>query len=629
MKWSGPPAAGCYKEESEVVYRKVEMRRIARTRVAAGIVAAGLVIGAFALPQAAVADTVTGTIGVGTGSFAEALSPDGSRLYVGSLTGTDTGKVTVVDTVSGTATATITTGANQLVDLAVSPDGTRLYTAHRGGAVKVIDTATNNVITTAVPATTAYGIAVSPDGTKLYVSDFQNARILVLGATSLLAVAPPIPVGPNPRLITISPDGTRAYVADQGGSTIASPGRVSVIDLATNTLVTTVSTGGLGTWAVQVTPDGGHVYASNGGSNTITVLDTPTNSVFETIATPLPGNQLAQPYQLEFTPDGTRAYVTNELGDSVSVIDTSAASVVSTIPVGTFPTALRIAADGLTAYVANQTSNTVSVIALDVFPAVTTTTLPDGTAGTAYSATVAASGRPAPTFAVTNGTLPPGLTLDSTGGITGTPTSAGTFAFTVTASSVVSGIPSTAQQSLSITIAAPPVPVLSAADDDFTATPVAATGGAPGNVLANDTLDGSPVTPADVTLALTDDGGIAGATLSATGTLTIPAGAAAGSHVLTYRECAVSDPQNCSTATITVRVLAAVVAPPTPPAGSDPTSASSAQPAPALASTGSTVAAPLFGVSVLLLIAGAALLTIRLRRMPVEQHLAGKTTETR
>ncbi|HEU5003587.1 MAG TPA: IPT/TIG domain-containing protein [Actinomycetota bacterium] len=53
--------------------------------------------------------------------------------------------------------------------------------------------------------------------------------------------------------------------------------------------------------------------------------------------------------------------------------------------------------------------------------------------GQPYSYTFAASGSPAPSFTA-SGTLPPGLTLGSGGALSGTPTSAGSFAFTVVAS---------------------------------------------------------------------------------------------------------------------------------------------------------------------------------------------------
>ena len=65
-------------------------------------------------------------------------------------------------------------------------------------------------------------------------------------------------------------------------------------------------------------------------------------------------------------------------------------------------------------------------------PAITTTSLSDGEVGTAYSQKLEATGDPTITWSV-SGTLPAGLTLNSDGTITGTPTTAGQFTFTATA----------------------------------------------------------------------------------------------------------------------------------------------------------------------------------------------------
>ncbi len=69
-------------------------------------------------------------------------------------------------------------------------------------------------------------------------------------------------------------------------------------------------------------------------------------------------------------------------------------------------------------------------------PAITLSpsSLPGGSVGTPYNQTLTASGGTAPyTYAVTVGTLPPPLSLSASGVITGTPTTAGNYTFTVTA----------------------------------------------------------------------------------------------------------------------------------------------------------------------------------------------------
>ena len=73
---------------------------------------------------------------------------------------------------------------------------------------------------------------------------------------------------------------------------------------------------------------------------------------------------------------------------------------------------------------------TINLAPLTIAPA----TLPAATVGTAYSSSVFASGGLAPyNYTVLSGALPPGITMDGAGNITGTPTPAGAYYFTVQA----------------------------------------------------------------------------------------------------------------------------------------------------------------------------------------------------
>src|SRR5258706_10029452 len=70
-----------------------------------------------------------------------------------------------------------------------------------------------------------------------------------------------------------------------------------------------------------------------------------------------------------------------------------------------------------------------------------------------YSFTYTFTGIPTPTFSVTSGSLPAGLTLSSAGVISGTPTVSGAFPMTVTATN---GVTPAATQPFTLNINDPP-----------------------------------------------------------------------------------------------------------------------------------------------------------------------------
>ncbi|HIJ86309.1 MAG TPA: S8 family serine peptidase [Desulfuromonadales bacterium] len=183
-------------------------------------------------------------------------------------------------------------------------------------------------------------------------------------------------------------------------------------------------------------------------------------------------------------------------------------------------------------------SLTISVYAL---PAISTASLAAGTTGTAYSATLAATGgKAALTWSISSGALPAGLSLSNAGVISGTPSAAA--AATSVTFTVTDANGKTATKALSITINNPPLAVSTATLPDgyltgAYSTALAATGGKtpytwsitstvklPAGLTLNattGTITGTPtatVTGSSITFRVTD---AAGATASKTMTISV------------------------------------------------------------------------------------------------------------
>src|SRR5262245_55382312 len=90
-------------------------------------------------------------------------------------------------------------------------------------------------------------------------------------------------------------------------------------------------------------------------------------------------------------------------------------------------------------------------------PQITTTSLPQGTAGTAYTAQLAAKdGDPPYQWSINTGLLPTGISLSAAGALSGTPTASGTAGFSVKVTDTQSA---TDTQALSIVINPAPLTV--------------------------------------------------------------------------------------------------------------------------------------------------------------------------
>ena len=88
----------------------------------------------------------------------------------------------------------------------------------------------------------------------------------------------------------------------------------------------------LGMAPVAITAQGQtFAYVANAHSDSVSVIDTASNTVTATVAVG------CIPFWLAITPDGTRAFVANGADGTVSVVDTASNTVMATVAVGSVP----------------------------------------------------------------------------------------------------------------------------------------------------------------------------------------------------------------------------------------------------------------------------------------------------
>jgi YVTN family beta-propeller protein len=226
-----------------------------------------------------VIDTSTNTVAatipnLGT-TYSPTVSPDGTRLYVGNFVcGGCDDVIQVIDTATNTQVSTWAAhGAAS--EMRINPAGTRLYVLHGNNEyITVIDTATGS----AVASISGGGLdsqraAITPDGTKLYVGPRTGAPIAVVD-TATNTVVTTIPIANGSHGMAVNPAGTRLYVTAAGTNVIY------VIDVASDTLLTTVNDGCDTGGAIAVTPAGTRAYFHGDGcDNAERILDTASNTV--------------------------------------------------------------------------------------------------------------------------------------------------------------------------------------------------------------------------------------------------------------------------------------------------------------------------------------------------------------
>ncbi len=275
--------------------------------------------------------------------------------------------------------------------LEVDPAAHRLYLAHNA-TVDVVDTQTGKKVGAITGLQSTHGVALDPEGKYGYISDGKGNAIVVFDRHSLAKLAT-VPAGTNPDGIAYEPV-TKTVWAFNGRS-----GDVSVLDTATRKIVATIKLPGKPEFPVA---DGrGVVFANIEDKNELVKLD----ARAKTLVASYPLSGCESPSGLAMDRKGRKLFSVCD-GKVMAITSADTGKVVATAPIGEGPDADRY--DAKTGMAISSNGETGDMTFVDVRGAQpkvvqTVATAPgartmalDETTGRAYTVTAKFGPKPAP-----------------------------------------------------------------------------------------------------------------------------------------------------------------------------------------------------------------------------------------
>jgi autotransporter-associated beta strand protein/YVTN family beta-propeller protein len=289
-----------------------------------------------------------------------ALSPDGQTVFIKNMS-----SLLVLDATSWRVLQTLNYPASgaSLHGIAVNSGGTNAYVTGAGNELYEWNISTNRTAlfsrTISLPGGSfPCGLAISRDGSTAYVClSIANSLAVVNLASG--TVTRQINVGIAPWDVVLSPDGTKAYVSDWGGRFptggdltansagtavvidnrgVAASGAVSFVDLVAGVETAKVATG-LHPCDLALSGDGNTLYVANANSDTVTVFNTQTRAIKETV---LVRPDSTFPYGssadgLTLSADGRNLFVASGGNNAIAVLELPNAQHTNTLLQGYLP----------------------------------------------------------------------------------------------------------------------------------------------------------------------------------------------------------------------------------------------------------------------------------------------------
>ena len=231
--------------------------------------------------------------------------------------------------------------------LIADPGAHRLYVTH-GQRVEVIDASNGKIIGAITGLKGTHGVALDPDGRFGYISD-GGANAVVIFDRNTLATVATVPAGTNPDGITYEPT-TKTVWAFNGRSQ-----NVTVIDTASQSVVATIALPGKPEFPQA---DGkGHVFDNIEDKNSVVQLDAQAKKL--TATWPLSGCD--SPSGMSIDPAHHRLFSVCD-GGKMGVLDTETGKQIATPAIGEGPDAAAYNAKAQLAFSSNGGDGTLSVV---------------------------------------------------------------------------------------------------------------------------------------------------------------------------------------------------------------------------------------------------------------------------
>lgn len=257
----------------------------------------------------------------------------------------------VLDTGTNQQVASFATDGSIPSDVAVDAQAGRVYVTHTGSpAISVLDAATNTWLAPIDVGVGTQNIALLPARHRAYVTTYDRTVLVVDTANGSVVRTLRDPGFKTTKDIAVDSLRSRVYVQNEGNTGI------SVINALTNRVIDVIDTGHA-TNAVAVDAAMRRVYVGN-DDGTFSVIDT-ANDADTVLATISVSSGISD---VAVNPALRRAYATNFLDNTVTEIDTRTNTVIGTSPVGNDPVAIAVDTTARREFVASYNADYVSVL---------------------------------------------------------------------------------------------------------------------------------------------------------------------------------------------------------------------------------------------------------------------------